>query len=276
VILTLNWQSARRIWFPREHGAWAMTFSPLISGFIVAGALRWTGFWLLVAVLAFFLIRQPAVAIVRAWTHQKQVSLPVYLLFASELLVILLAGGLVLWLQPAMIWFVFGGLAAFSLLAYLYFVSRRQEMTPIAEVVTVSGVCVGAAAGYFAGHGAVNNNALALILLNLAYFVPNIFFIRLKARTQARQAPPESWSGYWQAGRTLLLVNAAGWLLSLVGVMAGIMPGIALLALLPNTLKDIWGVVRWHTRTELNIRRRGYAEVGHLFLFLALLAGLLG
>ncbi len=252
-----------------------MTFSPLISGFIVAGAMRWTGFWLLLSILAFFLIRQPAVTIVRSWTHQKKVPYSVYILFVAEFLALLLAGGVVLWLQPALLWFAFGGLAALSLLAYLYFVSRRQEMTPMAEVVTVSGVCVGAAAGYFAGRGAVNNIALALIFLNLAYFVPNIFFIRLKARTQAKQVPPKSWHGYWQAGRTLLLMNVAGWLLNVIGVVSGIMPAIALLALLPNALKDVWGVVRWHTKAELNIRRRGYAEVGYLFLFLLLLAILL-
>ncbi len=273
---TLNMQTVKKIWFPKEHGAWAMTFSPIVSGFMVAGAVGWTGAWLFLSVLMFFLLRQPAVTIVRKLKNRRKIDASVALLFLAESLVLVAAGLMVLRRMPRVEWLGFGALAAFSLLAYLFFVSRRKEMTAPAEVVTVSGVCIGAPAGYFAATGRLDDVALALLLLNLAYFVPNIFYIRLKARVQARQAPPSSWVGYLKAGKALLVYNALGWVINVGGVAAGVMQPLALVALVPNTLKDIWAMAKWHTRTELDIRRRGWMEVGHLFLFLALVKLLVG
>jgi len=273
---TLDIRAVKKIWFPKEHGAWAMTFSPIVSGFIVAGAIEWTGAWLFLSVLMFFLIRQPAVTIVRGLKNRRKPDLSVWLLFAAEFLLLTLAGLIVLWRMPRVEWLGFGALAAASLLVYLFFVSKRKEMTAPAEVATVSGVCIGAPAGYFAATGRLDGTALALLLLNLAYFVPNIFYIRLKARVQARQAPPDSWRGYLKAGMPLLSYNALGWLINLAGVAAGAMQPLALLALVPNALKDVWAVAKWHTRTQLDIRRRGWMEVGHLLLFLALVKLLVG
>jgi len=273
---TLNMRAVKKIWFPKEHGAWAMTFSPIVSGFMVAGAVGWTGAWLFLSVLMFFLLRQPAVTIVRGIKNRRKVNASVGLLFAAELLMLTAAGLIVLRRMPRVEWLGFGALAAFSLLAYLFFVSRRKEMTAPAEVVTVSGVCIGAPAGYFAATGRLDDVALALLLLNLAYFVPNIFYIRLKARVQARRNPPDSWQEYVKAGLPLLAYNALGWVVNVAGAMAGVMQPLALVALVPNTLKDIWAVARWHTRSELDIRRRGWMEVAHLFLFLALVKLLVG
>ncbi len=273
---SLDIQAVRKIWLPKEHGAWAMTFSPILSGFLVAGAIGWTGAWLFLSVLMFFLLRQPAVTIVRALKSRRRIAPSVGLLFASEFLMLLAAGLGVLWRMPRVEWLGFGALAAASLLAYLFFASKRKEMTAPAEVATVSGVCIGAPAGYFAATGKLDHVALALLLLNLAYFVPNIFYIRLKARVQARQAPPDSWRGYLKAGLPLLAYNALGWVMNIAGVVAGAMQPLALLALVPNALKDIWGVAKWHTHDELNIRQRGWMEVGHLILFLALVKLLAG
>ncbi len=272
----MDMQAVKKIWFPKEHGAWAMTFSPVVSGFLVAGAVGWTGAWLFVSVFMFFLLRQPALTIVRGVRNRKSVATSVKLLFAAEFLALVAAGLVMLWRMPRVEWLGFGALAAASLLAHLFFASKRKEMTAPAEVATVSGVCVGAPAGYFAATGRLDGVALALLLLNLAYFVPNIFYIRLKARVQARQAPPDSWRGYLKAGLPLLTYNALGWLVNIAGVLAGAMQPLALLALVPNALKDVWAVAKWHTRNELNIRQRGWMEVGHLLLFLALVKLLVG
>lgn len=182
------------------------------------------------------------------------------------------AGGLLLihsqlW---GLIWLALAGMTVLAM--HLMLAPRRQlMMTAWGEWIGVLGVSSIIPALYLAAHGSLDKQALGLWMLGLAQVTGPIFYIRLKVRIQARLAEPPPLRQRLIAAWQPLLFTA----ISLVGAWElgrlDWTPGWAWLALMPLSLKLLWGTLNWTPRGQLNIRRLGWIEVVTITLFAIIL-----
>jgi len=61
----------RHIALPTDHGSWVFLFSPLLIGLFAGGQWSPASFYLILAAVAAFLIRQPATILVKVYSHRR-------------------------------------------------------------------------------------------------------------------------------------------------------------------------------------------------------------
>ncbi len=255
---------------PKEHGSWAMLAIPLLLGLAVAPAWHPRALVLLLAVLAFFLVRYPLALLVKI---RKRAAADKSALVGWAVVyggVAALSGGwLVLfqglgWLAPL------GLVGALLVLFHLWLVSRRQEMSLAGELVGITGLALGAPMAYYAAAGALDHTAAILWLINALYFGGTVFYIKLKVRQQPRLPAPDRAAERLVKARACLTYQAA--VLTVVILLAAQRwaPLLAPLAFLPVTVKIISGAWRWQDKKSLSLTRLGIAELIHAITFAGL------
>lgn len=119
--------------FPREHGATAMLFTPMVCAAILARGWRWTEIAAFTAAFAALAAKDPMVILARQWLVWKQphAETPIAARwFAGWTLVLALSGLVLLWAWPFKATVMLGlGVAAFSVMAVLVNVKNRQRST---------------------------------------------------------------------------------------------------------------------------------------------------
>jgi hypothetical protein len=243
---------------------------PLLLGLVIAPGWRWRVIALLVAALAFFLLRYPLATLVK--TRRRPGADRPHLLGWAGIYggVAVLCGG---WLALAQgLWWLLplallGGLL---LLFHLWLVYRRQEMSIVGELAGIFGLALGAPMAYYTISGQLDGVAAALWLVNALYFGGTVFYIKLKVRQQPRLPAPDRVSERLVKGKacltyqtlalsTLLLLAAWQWL-----------PWLALLAFVPVTVKVLHGAWQWQDKKSLSLMRLGLIEIVHAGAFAAL------
>jgi hypothetical protein len=255
---------------PKEHGSWAMLTAPLLLGLVIAPGWHWRVIALLVAALAFFLLRYPLATLVK--TRRRPGANRLYLLRWAGIyggIAVICGGWLILahglwWLLPL------GLLGGLLLLFHLWLASRRQEMSAAGELAGIFGLALGAPMAYYTISGQLDGVAAALWLVNALYFGGTVFYIKLKVRQQPRLPAPDRISERLVKAKaclayqtivlgSLLLLAAWQWL-----------PWLALLAFIPVTLKIIHGAWQWQDKKSLSLMRLGVIEIFHAVAFAGL------
>jgi hypothetical protein len=250
-----------------------MLIVPLLIGQILAPVWHWRVLVLLMAAFAFFLMRQPLATLVK--TRKRANGDKAYLwrwaaIYGS---VAFLSGG---WLVLAhrLWWLLAMGMVGGLLIGlHLWLVSRRQEMSLAGELSAIFGLALGAPLAYYVASGRLDSTALLLGLINGLYFGGTVFYIKLKVRHQPRLADPA------HLGQRLLEAKAClGYqtlALSLIILLATLRlaPLLILLALLPSTLKVLFGAWQWQDKKALSLVRLGLVEMFHAAVFAGLVIG---
>jgi|SRR5688572_27852659 len=258
---------------PKEHGSWVMLSAPLLMGLILAPAWHWRTLALLVAALAFFLMRYPLATLVKTRKRANVDKAYLWRWAAIYGSIALLSGG---WLVLAYnLWWllVMGSVGGLLIGLHLWLVSRRQEMSLAGELSAIFGLALGAPLAYYVAGGRLDSTALLLGLINGLYFGGTVFYIKLKVRRQPRLADPA------HLGQRLLEAKAClGYqtlALSLIILLATLRlaPLLIPLALLPSTLKVLFGAWQWQDKKSLSLVRLGLVEMFHSVVFAGLVIG---
>jgi len=258
---------------PKEHGSWAMFMVPLLLGFIIASTWQWSSLVLIVAALGFFLVRYPLALLVKTRNRKRTNSDKAHLWRWTLIyggLTVLSGAWLVLvrqlwWLIPLAI---FGGLL---LGFHLWLVSRRQEMSVVGELAGIVGLALGAPMAYYTATGQLDNTAAVLWLVNALYFGGTVFYIKLKVRQQPRQPAPPHFSERLVKAKACLTYQTIALSLVILLVTLQYAPLLAPLALLPATVKVVWGAWQWQDKTSLSLMRLGLIETFHAIAFAVLM-----
>jgi hypothetical protein len=255
---------------PKEHGSWAMFAVPLLLGLVIAPTWSWRALVLVVAALGFFLIRHPLVLLVK--TRKRPDADSPYLwrwtfIYGS----ITILSGVWLVFVHHLWWLVLMGLwGSLLLLFHLWLVSRRQEMSVSGELAGIFGLALGAPMGYYAASGQLDGTAAALWVVNVLYFGGTVFYIKLKVRQQPRQPAPAFLGERLIKAKACLAYQIVGLTLLILMVTLCQAPLLTPLALVPATLKMLWGTWQWQDKKSLSLVRLGVIEIFHALTFTVL------
>lgn len=243
---------------------------PLIVGMAVAPVWQWRTLILLVAALAFFLVRYPLATIIktrkrpttdRAWWLRWSIG---YGAIAA------LCGAWLILIERLYLLIPIGLIGATLVAFNLWLVSRKQEMSIYGELSGIAGLALGAPLTYYAASGQLDGTALLLWLVNALYFGGTVFYIKLKVRQQPRLPAPDRLSDRLLKSRACLTYQGVV-LTVIIGLVAlDHMPALLPLAFVPMTLKVIYGAARWQDKRSLNLPRLGVIELVHSVLFAVL------
>ncbi len=246
---------------PKEHGAWAMLYTPLALGVAAAGRLPWTVLLVVVAATLVFTGREGLAAWSRA-RKQGRAPEPALGLVLAELGVA--AGcGAVLVLRERLFGLVPLAIAAFALFT-IHFAQlrRREQRTFEAEILAIVGLTLTAPAAYYVTRGHWDATAVWLWALCALYFASSVFYVKLRVLALQPRKDREH-----RGVRTGAIAYHAILLAALVGlVVAGKLPVVVLLAFLPILARTTWSLVR--PARSVNLRRVGVLEILYSVNFL--------
>ncbi len=184
----------RHIAIPSEHGSWVFVLSPLLIGLFAGG--RWvTGsFYLILAAMAAFLIRQPVTIAVKAYSGRRSkrdlpaawfwiIAYGLIGLVAFALLTAQGFGSLLLLALPGIPVFIW----------HLYLVSKRAERGQAGVEMVASGVlALAAPAAFWVGVGEPDPSGWWLFALVWMQSAASIVYAYLRLAQRELASVPES------------------------------------------------------------------------------------
>lgn len=215
---------SRHIALPQDHGAWVFLFSPLLIGIFAGNRLSLATFFLVIAVISAFLIRQPVTILVKAYSARRsRRDIPiarfwilVYSLIGFAALVGLISQGYIFLLILAI-----PGAPVFAW--HLFLVSRRAERRQLGvELVGTGVLALAAPAGYWIGTGTYDLIGWWLFFLTWFQSAASIVYAYLRLEQRRLKEKPNLPSRFIMGWRALLyaLFNFVGVLsLSLTGML---------------------------------------------------------
>jgi len=233
----------RHIALPQDHGSWVFILSPLIIGLFASGAFTLASFALTLAALAAYLIRQPVVIAMKAYSGRRtRDDLPgarfwmVFyglILFMSIAELVYLGYTFILYLGipaiPIFIW-------------HLWLVSRREERRQIGIEILATGVlALAAPAALWAGHGSYDPLGWALWALTWFQSAASIVYAYLRLHQRELKEIPDGKS-IWAMGQRAAAYTAFNVLFALGLSVARITPTLIVIPFLLQFGETLWGI----------------------------------
>lgn len=255
---------------PREHGTWAMLLVPWAAGAGVAGRLTWTAGAVLLGALALFLAHGQLMI----WYRRRSATAA-----EARRWLLLLGGAGILALLPVLpvlpvpALAVLAAASAALTVATLVLVARRLDHALPGQVLAALGLPLTAPAAYYAAGGASGRTAGALWLLNAAFFLWAVFYVRLKIEARARRAPLGPVRARLSFAAGTLAVDAGLAVLAVAALALGEFSTRGLVAFLPAAVQAVAGV--WRLDRPAVLKRVGLLLLAHSIVFGLLLIALL-
>lgn len=142
---------------------------------------------------------------------------------------------------------------------------RGLERRAPARLLGLATLTATAPGAYLCGGGAWGSAAVSLWGLSFLYFSGSITFVPLMVRLRSVRPPSRAWGQRWSLGRAAVLTQTLALLLAVALSAAGLAPGPAALALLPQTGKVF--LYTFLLPLVATIKRLGWQEVLHALLF---------
>jgi hypothetical protein len=251
---------------PKEHGAWAMLYAPLLIAIGFAGRFD-TPVWLFIAVVTLaFLAHEPVATLARFHgaplarkerLQQARLWLIIYAILAAP------ACALLLFFYNRWHLLTMGVLLMVLFGLHTYLTSKRIERQFTGEFLGVLSLTLTAPAAYYVALGRIDKLGLLLWLFNLLYFSSAIFYVKMRVSRSVKRSNADLLT--WQcAGYHLLLL--AG--ITLI-VWRGWFSALVLLAFLP-AIGRAFSAMR-PEENRLNLKRLGIAEIGYTVAYVLFL-----
>lgn len=253
---------AKRNWrIPKEHGAWAMLYVPLLLGACAAGAWSIRILWLAIAATAFLFAREAALAWWRARLAGRDPGNSLRMLFLYSALAA--AAGLELVLSERLWGLAPLGAMATALAAWhARQAARREERTVTTEALGILGLTLTAPAAHYVALGRWETTGLWLWAASVAYFTSSIFYVKLRVLTAYPKQPRE----LARIRRWCWLYHLALALAASLAVASGAAPMPVLPAYAPILLRAFWHL--WRPAPRLVLKRVGVLEILYSAIFL--------
>jgi len=250
---------------PREHGAWAMLYVPLLAGILVAGAFPLPALMLVLSATALFIGREPLLGWLRARRRQKESGglrdlalgyiACAFVFGAPQILVYRLFWLLPLGLLTILLLWITSAMAA-----------RGRDRGVAGEILAISGLALGAPAAYYAASGRLGTGALWLWVLSVLYFTSSVFYVKMRVLSSNRRRV----EAYRCARRNCASYHAFLFLglIALAGL--GNLNLLILMAFAPALARALFYFVR--PMGPLSLKRIGVQEIVYSAIFLILVA----
>jgi len=246
---------------PKEHGAWAMLYVPLVAGALVAGEFNLRVVWLCLSTTFLFIARESLLVWWRA-RHRGQ-SQPQA--FKTLLIYTALAGlfGAPLVLVYKLYWLMLMAAATAGLLIFnAVQATRREDRTITGEVLAILGMTLTAPATSYAARGAWMVEALWLWALCALYFTSSVFYVKLRVHWMNRRKPEQR----QQAWRRCAIYHTGLLAVLVITALTGNLSLLVLAAFAPVLGRSFWHLAKPVER--LNLKRIGVTEIVYSLVFL--------
>jgi hypothetical protein len=250
-----------RLKLPKEHGAWAMLYVPLVAGALVAGSFSWRVVLIALAMTFIFIARESILAWWRARRRgsdgrESLRTMIFYLGLAAASSAPLIFVSHLFWLAPL-------GLVAIALLAFnAEQGARREDRTVTGEMIAILGLTLTAPATYYVARAEWNAIALGLWALCALYFASSVFYVKLRVYSLNRRKE----QARKQARVRCALYHAFLLASLLVLAFTGSLNLFAIVAFAPVLARTFWQLIK--PAAQLNLRRIGVLEIIYSLVFL--------
>lgn len=184
----------RHIALPTDHGSWVFLFSPLLIGLFAGGQWSPASFYLVLAAVAAFLIRQPATILVKVYSHRRSkrdLSAAWFWMAVYAFIGLLALSGLVAQGYSYLLILAMPGLPVF--IWHLYLVSRRSERRQLGVEMVATGVlALAAPAAYWVGVGSPEPMGWLLWALVWLQSAASIVYAYLRLEQRDLTAVPDT------------------------------------------------------------------------------------
>jgi hypothetical protein len=245
-----------------------MLIVPWAIGWGVAGAASSGPLLLLAAALALFLAHGQLLG----WSRWRTAGRPALPAFRRTRWLTLLLGALGLGMagplllgESSLRLGAVGALAAAATAASVLLVRRRLDHALSGQLLAAVALPLAAPASYYVAGGRHDGTAVALYLLDAAFFAWAVFYVRLKIAGRASRAPRGSLRARASFAAGTLLVDTGLCVMALAAVRIGGLSPLVLLAFAPAALQTAAGVLTLDRPAAL--KRVGILLTAHSALF---------
>jgi hypothetical protein len=264
------WKSVLLV-FPKEHGAWAVLFVPMIVGAVVADRFSANLILLVLSALGFFLAYQPIQILLRNLQNQKlpaeklraaKMWSPAFLAWGFIPSAFLLVQGL--WLLLPI------GVFAFAAFFLNYALTRNRPKSIGSDFAAVAGLTMTGPAASYVITGSLELEALIVWLLNVLFFGSSVFYVHMKIRASGLKKEVMTGRDKFLLGRYTILYHIV--LLATVSGFTFVSetPALAVAAFIPVSLHALIGTVRLSSRVRFKVL--GFLLLGQSVFFALLLS----
>lgn len=259
--------------FPREHGAWAVLFIPMIIGIAAAEQFNLMVVFLALSVLAVFLSYVPVQAIIRrylgsAWAEDELQSAWFWAI------AYLLAGGLfILPVLATCLWLLLP-IGIVGSLCFLgnFLLTLRHPKTIASDLAAVAGLTLSAPSAYYVATGTLSPPAVSLWVLNFLFFGSGVFYVHMKIRARGLKKPRFSWMEKLTLGRLNLIYHVIVVTIVVVMTLRHFTTQLALIAFIPMILHAVIGTAK--LSSDVRFKNLGFLLLAQSAVFAMLLSAL--
>lgn len=255
------WKSyfRKQIFLPQDHGSWVFIFSPLLIGLFAGGQLQVASFYLIIAAITAFLIRQPVTMAVKAYTGRRARSdLPAahFWILVYGILLGLAVIGLISTGAKYVMFLAVPGVPVFAW--HLWLVSKREERRQVnVEIIATGVLALAAPAAYWVGIGRYDPLGWWLWILTWLQNAASIIYAYLRlAQREWKEVPAPS--EMWRAGLRAFAYTSFNLVFALGLGLASVLPRLIFLPYLVQWSETLWGIfhpaVKWKP-TRIGIRQ---------------------
>ncbi len=240
----------KQIFLPQDHGSWVFIFTPLLVGLFLSGRFTSASLSLVIASISAFLLRQPIIITVKAYSGRRAKSdLPAARFWIA------IYGLIILFAVFGLIRAGFGYLLALSIPGapvfawHLWLVSKREERRQInVEVIATGVLSLAAPAAYWVGIGHYDPVGWWLWILVWLRTAASIVYAYLRLEQRELVGVPmrnESWKMGFRAFAYTTFNLVSTLILGLVSVL----PRFVFIPYLVQWSETMWGIfhpaIKW-------------------------------
>lgn len=253
----------KQIALPQDHGSWVFILSPLLVGIFAGGNFTSATFFLIVAAMSAFMLRQPMTVLVKALSGRRpKTDLPAayfWLLIYGAIATAALTG-LILEGFSYLLYLAVPGAPVFAW--HLWLVSQRAERRQAGiEVIATGVLSLSAPAAYWVGVHGYEPAGWWLWMFTWLQSAASIVYayLRLSQREMSQeQAAGTSRSEWWRMGIRAFIYTSFNLVLSTFLGVAKLIPIFIFVPFALQWLETIWGIfnpaVGWKP-THIGIRQ---------------------
>jgi hypothetical protein len=260
---------------PKEHGAWAVFFVPLLIGAQLGGGFDWFALLSTLSSLGIFLSYLPAQTVLREAFDRTQDREK--LIAARQWTAIYFTAGVILSLPVLVIrerWLLLPiGFASMCCFLVSFFLTKRQPKAISSDLVSVLGVTLTGPSTYYVVSGQLDRTAFVVWLLNILFFGSCVFYVHMRIRALAAKKVQWNFRDRFTCGRLNLMFHVVMIAVLMLLVFERLTPSPVLLAFAPITIHAVWGTVK--LADDPDFRKLGLTLLGHSAVFMMFLLVLL-
>jgi nitrous oxidase accessory protein len=256
---------------PKEHGAWAVLFVPMLVGASIAGKFTLNVLFLALATLGVFLSYMPVQTLLREWFVARQAPEKAH---TAKFWAVVYLGAAALFMLPLFLqnlWWLLG-IGTLSAIAFFanFVLTRHYAKTVLSDLISVLGLTLSAPAAYYTVTGKLDQTAATLWLMNFLFFGSGIVYVHTKLRAAALKKQDFSFGEKLSLGKLNLIYHLV--VLAIAGILAAhnFTPLFAMVAFVPMTIHAIYGTLK--LTSTVRFKNLGLILLLHSLIFALLFA----